>query len=156
MYILAGDRRAGVSMPFSWRGILIAPATVPAIFAVLMAIFLGRGSLGFLLLAFVMASLVSYSVTIFVFLPVYYALSRIGRMTLVTTSLLGLALGMAGYIPWTWFLWNISGGSDPGPPKESYLSFLLNLEFEPLTLVFVPAGLITAALYYWLGTRRQG
>lgn len=140
-------------MQFSWRGLLIAPAAAPGIFAVLVAIFLGRGSINLLLLSFIMASLVSYSITLFVFLPVLYALSRILRMTLVTTSLLGLALGMVGYVPWTWFLWNTSGGSDSGPPKESYLSFLLCWEFEPLTLIFLPAGFITAAIYWWLCSR---
>jgi hypothetical protein len=71
-----------------------------------------------------------------------------------THSLLGLALGMAAYIPWTWIEWK-SSGVDSGPPTESYLSFVLRWDFDPLTLVFLPAGLVTAAVYWRLGDHRQ-
>jgi hypothetical protein len=67
----------------------------------------------------------------------------------VSTSILGLSLGMAAYIPWTWIEWK-SSGSDSGPPTESYLSFLRRWDFDPLTLVFLPAGLVTASLYWRL------
>ena len=138
------------SMQFSWRGLLIAPAAVPAIVGIAAAVLLGGGSLVLFLLSFVIASLVSYSVTIFVFLPCMFVLSRVRTMTGVTTSILGLALGMTAYIPWTLVEWK-SSGPDSGPPTENYLAFLLRWDFDPLTLVFLPAGLITAALYWRLG-----
>jgi hypothetical protein len=140
-------------MRFSWRGLLIAPAVVPAIVAIVAAVLLGAGSPVVFLLAFVIASLVSYSVTVFVFLPSLYVLSRLWTMTGITTSVLGLALGMTAYVPWTVIEWK-SSGTDSGPPTESYLSFLLRWDFDPLTLVFLPAGLITAVLYWWLGRNR--
>ena len=141
-------------MQFSWRGVLIAPAIVPAIVGTAAAILPGGGSLVLFLLAFVIASLVSYSVTIFVFLPCLFILSRVRAMTGLTTSILGLALGMAAYIPWTLIEWK-SSGTDSGPPAENYLSFLLRWDFDPFTLVFLPAGLITAALYWWLASRQR-
>jgi hypothetical protein len=145
----------GKTLPFSWRGLLVAPAVVPAIVGLAAAALLGGGSIVLFLLTFVIGSIVSYSVTIFVFLPTLFVLSRIWTMTGVTTSVLGLALGMAAYIPWTWIEWK-SSGPDSGPPAESYLSFLLHWDFDPLTLVFLPAGLITAALYWRLGTWKAG
>ena len=142
-------------MPFSWRGFLIAPAVVPAMVGILAAALPGGGSIVLFLLTFVIGSIVSYSVTALVFLPSLFLLSRVWTMTGVTTSFLGLALGMAGYIPWTWIEWK-SSGVDSGPPEEGYLSFLLRWDFDPLTLVFLPAGLITAAVYWRLGGRKQG
>ena len=139
-------------MQFSWRAFLIAPAVVPAIVGVVAAILLGGGSIVLFLLSFVVCSIVSYSITISVFLPCLYVLSRFRTMTGTTTSILGLVLGMAAYIPWTWVEWG-SSGKDSGPPTESYLSFLLRWDFDPLTLVFVPAGLITASIYWWIGSR---
>jgi hypothetical protein len=140
-------------MQFSWRGLLIAPAVVPAIVGIAATVLLGAGSLVLFLLSFVIASLVSYAVTVFVFLPSQYILSRIRTMTGITTSVLGLALGMTAYIPWTLIEWT-SSGTDSGPPTENYLSFLLRWDFDPLTLIFLPAGLITAALYWRLGRQR--
>jgi hypothetical protein len=104
----------------------------------------GAGSLVLFLLAFVIASLVSYSMTILVFLPSLFILSRIRPMTGLTTSLLGLALGMTA--------WK-SSGPNSGPPAESFPTFLLRWGFDPLTLIFLPAGLITVALYRWIGSR---
>jgi hypothetical protein len=141
-------------MRFSWQGFLMAPAVVPAIAGLLMAVLVGGGSIVLFLLTLVIGSIVSYSVTAFVFLPALFVLSRIRRMTAVTTSLLGLILGMAAYFPWTWIEWK-SSGADSGPPTESYLSFLLRWDFDPLTLVFLPAGLVTAAVYWWIGGRGQ-
>ncbi len=120
----------------------MAPAVVPTIVGVVAAILLGGGSIVLFLLTFVVGGIVSYSVTGFVFLPALFALSRVRTMTGFTTSILGLALGMTAYIPWTWVEWK-SSGPDSGPPTESYLSFVLRWDFDPLTLIFLPAGLVT-------------
>jgi hypothetical protein len=141
-------------MLFSWRGLLIAPAVVPGIFSIAVAGLLGRGSIVLLLVSFIIASIISYAITLLVFLPSLYVLSRIHNMTGITTSILGLLLGMTAYIPWTWIEWQSSGG-DSGPPTESYLSFLLRWDFDPLTLIFLPAGLVTAAIYWRLGNRQR-
>ena len=140
-------------MRFSWRALLIAPAVTPAVVGIVAAILLGGGSVVLFLLTFIIGSLVSYSVTIFVFLPALFVLSRVWRMTGITTSILGLALGMAAYIPWTVIEWK-SSGTDSGPPTETYFAFLFRWDFDPLILIFPPAGLITAALYWRIGSRR--
>ena len=47
-------------MQFSWRGLLIAPAVVPAVVGIIAAILLGGGSVVLFLLTFIIGSLVSY------------------------------------------------------------------------------------------------
>jgi len=142
-------------MRFSWRGLLIAPLLAPGIFgAVIAALLGGDRPLSLFLLSFVLASIISYSVTIFVFLPSLYLLSRVGSATGPVTHVLGFVLGTTAYIPWTWIEWG-SSGPDSGPPTESFLSFLLRWTPDPLCLIFPVAGLVTAALYWAFGTRRQ-
>jgi hypothetical protein len=121
-------------MQFSWRRLLIAPAVVPAVVGIVAVILFGGGSVVLFLLMFIIGTLVSYSVTVFVFLPSPSVLSRVWRMAGITTSILGLALGMAAYIPWTVIEWK-SNGTDSGPPTETYFSFLFRwlvpLGFRP-------------------------
>jgi hypothetical protein len=140
-------------MQFSWRGVLLAPAVVPAFVGIAAAVWLGEAPIVAFLLSFIIASFVSYSVTIFVFLPVLFVVSRVYAMNGLKTSILGLVLGLMAYIPWTMIVWK-SSGPDSGPPEESYIAFLLRWDFGPFTLVFMPAGLVTAALYWWLGRSR--
>jgi hypothetical protein len=44
-----------------------------------------------------------------------------------------------------------SSGPDSGPPTESFFTFFVRFSADPLTAVFPLAGLLTAALYWWLG-----
>ena len=41
-----------------------------------------------------------------------------------------------------------------GPPTENPLVFMLRFGADPFTLIYPIAGLVTAALYWWLATRR--
>ena len=138
-------------MRFSWPGVLLAPLAVPVLFSVAMAGLFGSDSPApLVLIMLVTSSVVSYGATLVLFLPCLFVLSALRPMTWITVCLLGLVLGAAAYVPMTWMDWQ-SSGTDSGPPTESYLSFLLRWDFDPLTLVFVPAGLITAALFWRLG-----
>jgi hypothetical protein len=59
------------------------------------------------------------------------------------------------FVPLTWMDWK-SSGTDSGPPTESFFTFFVRWTADPLTAIYPLAGLITAALYWWLGTRRRG
>jgi hypothetical protein len=64
-------------------------------------------------------------------------------------------LGAAAFVPLTWMEWK-SSGPDSGPPTEGFPEFFVRWGADPLTALFPLAGLITAGLYWWLGTRRRG
>jgi len=139
-------------MRFSWSGLILAPLPLPVISAALLSSLQGdRPVLSFLLLL-VPGCIVSYGTTIFLFLPCLYLLSLWRPLTRFKVCLLGLVLGAAVLVPLTWMEWK-SSGPDSGPPTESFLAFFLRP--DPLTAILPLAGLITAGLYWWLGTRRR-
>ena len=76
-------------------------------------------------------------------------------MTGFKVRLLGLALGAAVCVAVTWMEWK-SSAPDSGPPTESFLDFFVRWAADPLTTIYPLAGLITAGLYWWLGTWRRG
>ncbi len=76
-------------------------------------------------------------------------------MTGFKVCLLGLVLGAAVFVPLTWMEWT-SSGPDSGPPTESFLVFFVRSAADPFAAISPLAGLITAGLYWWLGTWRRG
>jgi hypothetical protein len=141
-------------MHFSWRALLLAPLPVPLIGSVVMAPLLnGEGPvvLPFLILL-IPACLISYGTTIFMFLPALFVLSRLRPVTGWMACLLGFLLGAAMIAPVTLFAWKGSG-PDSGPPTENFLPFFMHWALDPFMLIFPMAGLVTAALYWWHGTR---
>jgi len=142
-------------MRFSWTGLLVAPLLVPAIGAAFMGALLGNHPVFTFLLLLAGGSIVSYGVSIFLFLPCLFLFSRWRPLTGFNVCLLGLVLGAAAFVPVTWFEWK-SSGSDSGPPTESFLTFLVRWSADPLTAIYPLAGLITAAFYWWLVTRQPG
>ena len=75
-------------------------------------------------------------------------------MTGLTVCLLGLVLGAVASVPLTWMEW-AGSGPDSGPPTESFFAFFVHSLADPFTAVMPLAGLMTAGLYWWLGTRQQ-
>jgi hypothetical protein len=142
-------------MRFSWTGLILAPLAVPVIFS---AVFSALGGphpfLGFLILL-IPSCIVSYGSTIFLFLPCLFLVSLRWPLTSLKVCLLGLALGGVVLLPLTGMAWK-SSGADSGPPTESFFTFAMHWTADPVTAVFPLAGLITAGLYWWLGTRRLG
>jgi hypothetical protein len=59
------------------------------------------------------------------------------------------------FVPLTLLEWK-SSGPDSGPPTESFWVFLLRWAADPTTAMYPLAGLVTAGLYWWLGTWRRG
>ena len=142
-------------MRFSWTGLILAPLVVPVLFSAAMSASMGGQPVLLFLLLLVPSCLVSYGTTIFLFLPCLFLSSLWRPLTGFTVCLLGLVLGAAMFVPLTLMMWKGSG-PDSGPPVESFLDFSLRWGADPLTAVYPLAGLITAGLYWWLGTWRRG
>ena len=140
-------------MRFSWTGLVLAPLPVPLLFSALMLDSPNGSVLPFLILA-VPGCIVSYGTTIFLFLPSLFLLSLWRPMTGLKACLLGAILGAAAFLPLTLMMWKGSG-PDSGPPTESFWPFLLRWVADPTTVIFPLAGLVTAGLYWWLGTWRS-
>ena len=143
-------------MRFTWTGLILAPLLVPVLFSAAFVSLSGgdRPVLRFLILL-VPGCIVSYGVTIVLFLPCLFLFSLWRPMTGFKVCLLGLVLGAAVFVPLTWIEWK-SSGPDSGPPTESFLAFFVRWAADPLTAIYPLAGLITAGLYWWLGTWRRG
>lgn len=144
-------------MRFSWTGMILAPLLVPLIISAALTGLMQGGRPGLLfLLLLVTGCIVSYGTTLFLFLPCLYLLSFWWRpMTGFKVCALGLVLGAATFVPVTLMEWKGSG-PDSGPPVESFLSFSVRWAADPLTAIYPLAGLMTAGLYWWLGTWRRG
>lgn len=142
-------------MRFSWTGLIFAPLAAPLIFsAVILGFLRGDDPLFAFLFLMVPSCFVSYGTTIFLFLPSLYLLSLWRPMTAFKVCLLGLVLGAAVIVPLASIEWK-SSGPDSGPPIESFVVFLLRSATDPMTAICPAAGLVTAALYWWLGTWRR-
>lgn len=142
-------------MRFSWSSLILAPLLVPVIFSITMTILVTRGSLPAFLTMLAVSCVLSYGATIFLFLPSLFLFSLTHRMTGLKAALLGLVLGEVVMLPLIVFAWS-SSGPDSGSPIENFLVFFLRWIADPVTAVFPLAGLITAALYWWLATRKTG
>jgi hypothetical protein len=141
-------------MRFSWTGLILAPLLVPVIFSVAVLGFLhGNIPLLMFLILMVLSCFVSYGATIFLFLPSLYLLSAWRPMSAYKVCLLGLVLGAVVIVPLTLMEWKGSG-PDSGPPTESFVVFFLRWATDPMMALCPLAGLVTAALYWWLGTWR--
>ena len=143
-------------MRFSWTGLLLAPLLVPVLFSAATATaFTGNSPALFFLMVLLASGIVSYGTTICLFLPCLLVLSLWRRVTWWQVSLLGLGLGAAVCIPLTLMDWPGSGPNS-GPATESYLSYLLHWASDPMSAMYPLAGMVTAGLYWALGTWRRG
>jgi hypothetical protein len=140
-------------MRFSWTGLMLAPLLAPAMFSAAFGLLQGNHQAVAFLILLIPGCIVSYGTMIFVFLPCLFLLSLYRPMTGFRVGVLGLVLGAAVIVPMTWVLWT-SSGPDSGPPTESFLTFFVRWAGDPFNAIFPLAGLITAGLYWWLGTRR--
>jgi hypothetical protein len=146
--------RIEAAVRFSWTGLILAPLAVPLFFSPVLAGLFGSNSpvLGFLILL-IPGCIVSYGTTVFLFLPALFLLSCWRLPTWWQVCLLGLVLGTLVIVPVTLMEWK-STGPDSGPPTESFVTFFLRWGTDPIDAIFPMAGLVTAGLYWWLGTWR--
>jgi hypothetical protein len=142
-------------MHFSWKALLVAPLILPLIGS-LFAAPLMRGD-GPIILTFltllVLCCVISYGTMLLLFLPALLLLSLMRPLTRLNVHALGALLGVVVIVPFTLFAWATSG-PDSGPPSESVLTFFVRWVLDPFMLFFPAAGLVTAALYWWLATRQ--
>jgi hypothetical protein len=142
-------------MRFSWTSLILAPLLVPVIFSTTFGI-LAEGEGDPLLASLTMLGLgciVSYGRTILLFLPCLFLLSSTQRMTGFKACLLGFVLGAVEFISLTLVAW---GSAGPDLPIRNFFVFFLLWAADPVTALFPLAGLTTAGLYWWLGTRPTG
>ena len=143
-------------MRFSWTSLLLAPLLVPLMFsAVFLSLSGTRSPLLSFLILMIPSCIISYGTTMFLFLPSLFLLSLLRPLTALNVCLLGLVLGAAVFLPVTLMEWK-SSGPGSGPPTENFLVFFGRWAADPLTAVYPLAGLVTAGLYWWLGTWRRG
>ena len=143
------------AMRFSWTSLILAPLLVPVIFSATMIFFVRGDPLMAFLIMLVLGCILSYATTIFLFLPCLFLLSLEQQMTGFKVCLLGLVIGAVVFVSLTLIVWG-SSGPDSGPPIENFFVFFLRWAADPMTALFPLAGLITAGLYWWLGSRRTG
>lgn len=141
-------------MRFSWTGLILAPLPVPLVFSALLLNLERDWAVLSFVIPLILGCIVSYGTTIFLFLPSLFLLSLWRPMTSLGVCLLGLVLGAAMFVPLTLMAWKGSG-ADSGPPTEGFLEFFVRWAADPFNAIFPLAGLITAGLYWWLGTRRH-
>jgi hypothetical protein len=145
-----------MAMRFSWTSLLLAPLFAPLMFS---ALFLSLSEASSPVLSFLIlmipSCIISYGTTIFLFLPALFLLSQWRSLTALNVCLLGLVVGTAVFVPVTLLEWK-SSGPDSGPPTENFLFFFVRWAADPLTAVYPLAGLVTAAIYWWLGMWRRG
>jgi hypothetical protein len=140
-------------MRFSWTGLILAPLLVPLMFCAVMLSSQTNGTVQLFLILLVPSCVVSYGTTIVLFLPSLLLLSLWRPMTGLKACLLGLVLGAVVFVPLTLLAWKGSG-PDSGPPTESFWVFFPRWAADPMTAIFPMAGLVTAGLYWLLGTWR--
>src|SRR5262249_14424758 len=141
-------------MRFSWAGVLLAPLLAPLLFSAAMAAGVEDGHALLFVIVMVAGCIVSYGAMVLLFLPALYLLSSARPLNWLHVCLLGALLGALAFVPPAWVSWK-SSGPDSGPPQEAFLTFLVRWAADPMAVLFPAAGLVTAALYWWLGTRRR-
>src|SRR5262245_50709725 len=142
-------------MRFTWTGLILAPLLAPLLFsAALVGDFSDPRAILLFLVLMVPSCVISYGTTVVLFLPSLYFLSSRWPMTAPRVCLLGLVLGTLVFLPVSWVAWT-SSGPDSGPPVESFLVFLLRWAADPMIAILPAAGLVTAGLYWWLGSLRR-
>ena len=142
-------------MRFSWKALVLAPLVVPLILGgvFFVAPFSPDARIFSFLFFFVPSVIVSYGTTIFLFLPCLYLASKLAPLTLPLTCILGTLLGMVAYLPLVFLAWRTTGPNS-GPRDEPLVEFFARWVVDPLNLIFPVAGLMTAAAYWLLASKR--
>jgi hypothetical protein len=99
------------------------------------------------------ACVISYGAMLFLFLPALFLLSLLRPVTGSTACVLGFVLGAAVFVPVARLAW-ATGGPGSGHMAEDFRDFFMSWLAEPFMFFYPGGGLVTAALYWWFGTRR--
>jgi hypothetical protein len=137
-------------MDFSWKALILAPLALPLLFTALLT-FSSPGKnpvTGFLFLL-ALGSLLSYGITIFLFLPALFVVSKFRPLTAKLTPLIGAVVGLLVYPPFIWQEYKASG-VDSGPPEGTFGEYLRQHAFGSDFWALLLAGFATAMLYWFL------
>jgi hypothetical protein len=139
-------------VPFSWRALLLAPLVISGPAGVLLA----SGS-KYPIVGFGICALVSYvfalAVTACLLLPALWLVSRVASITAWLPPVVGGLIAALLFLAWDYSNW-CSSGVDSGPPAEAYPQWIVKSWFTPEPLVVIAFGVITAATYSYLATRK--
>ena len=144
-------------MPFTWKGLFLAPLLVPMVACAVMAPVLKSDEAPFILvflLLLVPACVISYGATLLLFRPSLFLISLLTPVARWMVWLLGLVLGAAVFVPVAKLAW-ATGGPNSGPMTEDFWTFFAGWLTEPFMLFYPGGGLVTAGLYWWFGTPRE-
>jgi hypothetical protein len=135
-------------MRFSWKAALLAPLPVPLIASLVLAMASSQNRFSSFLFFLTLGCVFSYGVSLVLFLPCLFALSRFTRLTAWLTALVGMVLGMAVYLPVGWQSY-LATGDNSGPPSGSFAQYLWHNSWSESWLFYL-GGLVTAMMYWLL------
>ena len=139
-------------MRFSWKAVILAPLAVPLIASLILATAPSQNHLLAFLFFFGLGCAFSYGVSLVLFLPCLFVLSRFTCLTARLTAVVGMLLGLAVYFPVGWQSY-LASGDDSGPPSGSFAQYL-GRSFWSESRPFYVSGLVTATLYWLLAKPR--
>jgi hypothetical protein len=144
------------TMHFTWKGLFLAPLLTPIVGCAAMTPVLKADDapfVGVFLILMIPACVISYGAMLLMFLPSLFVLSRLAAVTRSMACILGLVIGAAVFLPVAKLAW-ATGGPNSGPMDEEFWHFFAGWLTEPFMLFYPLGGLVTAALYWWFGTKR--
>jgi hypothetical protein len=139
-------------VPFSGSALLLAPLVIPVPAGVLFV----EGSIH-PVAAFGLGALVGYIFTLAVvgglLLPALWLVSWMARITRWLAPVIGGLLGALLFLAWDYTSW-CGSGVDSGPPPGTYAQWVAKNWFTPEPLIVISFGVVTAAAYHFLATRK--
>jgi hypothetical protein len=139
-------------VPFSWSALLLAPLVIPVPAGVL---FVG-GSVH-PVAAFGLGALVGYIFTLAMvgglLLPSLWLVSWAAKIKTWLPPVIGGLLAALIFFAWDYISWGASG-VDSGPPATTYPQWIAKSWFTPEPLFVISFGVVTAAAYHFLATRK--
>jgi hypothetical protein len=140
------------TVPFSQSALLQSPLViiVPA------AVFLASGS-RIPIAAFVIFALVSYVFTLLVvgclLIPALWLVSWVASIKTWIPPVIGGLIAAFIFLAWDYSSW-CSSGVDSGPPATTYSEWTTKSWFTLDPLIVISFGVVTAAAYNFLATRK--
>src|SRR3954471_18072725 len=139
-------------VPFSWGAVLLAPLVVPVPAGVLFV----TGSVH-PIAAFGLGALVGYIFTLAMIggllLPALWGVSCAARIKAWMPPVIGGILAALIFLAWDYVDWGASG-ADSGPPATTYSQWIAKSWFTLEPLFMISFGVVTAATYHFLATRK--
>ena len=139
-------------MIFRWKALALAPLVVPFMFSLALSIGVKNPVAAFLIF-FVLSSIFCYGVTLVLFVPALFCLSKFTTLQFHKVCVLGTLLGILVFLPMSWMFY-ISSGPDSGPPEGTFVAYLWRSLSDTFNLAFPLGGLITVMAYWHLAKER--